>query len=41
MKLSVPNQETVAAITEGRKLAKDSSVKGYSNMDDLRAALDE
>ena len=41
MKLSVPNQETVAAFTEGRKLAEDSSVKGYSNMDDLRAALDE
>ncbi|MDN5307859.1 MAG: DNA protein [Eubacteriaceae bacterium] len=41
MKLSVPNQETLAAIAEGRKLAKDSSVKGYSNMDDLRAALEE
>lgn len=41
LKLSVPNQETVAAIIEGRKMAKDSSVKGYSNMDDLRAALDE
>jgi len=38
---SVPNQETVAAIAEGRKLANDNSIKGYSNMDELRAALDE
>jgi DNA-damage-inducible protein J len=41
LKLSVPNQETVAAITEGRKLANDNSVKGYSNMDELRAAQEK
>lgn len=41
LKLSVPNQETIAAINEGRNLAKDTNVKGYSNMDDLKAALEE
>ena len=40
LKLDVPNAVTVAAIAEGRALARDTSVKGYSNMDDLRAALD-
>ena len=39
--LNVPNNVTAAAILEGRKLAYDSSVKGYSNMDELRAALEE
>jgi len=39
LKLSTPNETTVAAITEGRRLASDKSVKGYSNIDDLRAAL--
>ena len=40
LKLDVPNAVTAAAIAEGRALARDNSVKGYSNMDDLRAALD-
>ena len=26
---------------EGRRIAKDPNVKGYNNMDDLRAALEE
>lgn len=39
LKLNVPNDTTVAAIEEGRKLAYDKSAKGYSSMDDLRAAL--
>lgn len=39
LKLNIPNDTTVAAIEEGRKLAYDKSVKGYSSMDDLRAAL--
>lgn len=39
LKLSTPNETTVAAITEGRRLASDKSVKGYGNIDDLRAAL--
>lgn len=40
LKIDVPNDVTKAAIEEGRKLAKDKSVPGYSNMDDLKAALD-
>ena len=40
LKLDVPNEMTVAAIEEGRRIASDSSVKGYSNMNDLRAALE-
>lgn len=39
LKLNAPNDTTVAAIEEGRKLAYDRSAKGYSTMDDLRAAL--
>ena len=41
LKLDVPNEVTAAAIEEGRHLASDSSVKGYTNKDDLRAALEE
>lgn len=39
LKLNIPNDTTIAAIEEGRKLAYDKSAKGYSSMDDLRAAL--
>ncbi len=34
-----PNQETVAAILEAERIAKDPSVKGYNNVDDLFADL--
>lgn len=37
--LNQPNQETIAAILEAERIAKDSSVKGYDNLDDLFAAL--
>ena len=40
LKLDVPNETTAAAIEEGRRIAADSSVKGYANMDDLKAALE-
>ncbi len=40
MKLDVPNATTVAAIEEGRRIAADSDVKGYNNMEDLKAALE-
>ena len=40
LKLDVPNEVTAAAIEEGRRIASDSSVKGYSTIDDLRAALE-
>lgn len=39
LKLEIPNNTTIAAIEEGRKLAHDTNVKGYSNMDDLRNRL--
>lgn len=39
LRLNTPNTTTVAAIEEGRRMAYDQSVKGYSNMDDLKAAL--
>jgi DNA-damage-inducible protein J len=34
-----PNAETVAAMIEAEKIARDSSVKGYDNLDDLFKAL--
>ncbi len=40
LKLDVPNEMTVAAIEEGRRIASDRSVKGYDNMEDLETALE-
>lgn len=40
LKLDVPNDITAAAIAEGRALARNTESKGYTNMDDLRSALD-
>ena len=40
LKLNTPNEVTLAAIEEGRRIAKDSRVKGYTNMDELRDALE-
>ena len=40
VKLSVPNETTISAIEEGRKIAHDKSTKGYTNIDELRAELD-
>ena len=40
LKLDVPNEVTAAAIEEGRRIASDDSVKGYTNMDELKAALE-
>ena len=37
--LNTPNKETIAAMLEAERIAKDSSVKGYTNMDDLFADL--
>ena len=39
--LNTPNAATVAAIEEGRALAKDKNAIGYTNMDDLKAALEQ
>ena len=40
LKLDIPNAATIAAIEEGRRIAADNSIKGYTNMDELRAALE-
>lgn len=40
LKLDIPNDETIKAIEEGRTIAKDTNVKSYDNMDDLRKALE-
>ena len=40
LKLDVPNDTTVAAIEEGRKLMVDPTAPRYSSMDDLKAALE-
>lgn len=34
-----PNQETVAAMLEAERIAKDPTVKGYNDVDDLFADL--
>ena len=34
-----PNKETLEALEEGRRLAKDKSVPGYKSMEELKAAL--
>lgn len=34
------NQETLEAIEEGRRLARDPNVKGYTSIEELRKALE-
>ena len=34
-----PNEVTMKAIEEGRRIAKDDSVKGYDSIEELREAL--
>ncbi len=40
LKLETPNDTTVAAIEEGRKMMDDPSAPRYSNIDELKAALE-
>ena len=40
LKLDKFNKETIEAIEEGRKIAKDSNVKGYHSVDELKRALE-
>lgn len=35
-----PNQETVAAMLEAERIARDPSVKGFNSVDELFADLD-
>ena len=39
VRLEQPNKETVAAILEAERIAKDPSVKGYDDPDELFADL--
>ena len=39
LKLDIPNEATVNAIEEGRRIASDKSTESYSNIDELKAAL--
>ena len=41
LKLDVPNETTIAAIEEGRKMASDPSSPRYSSIDELRDALEK
>ena len=40
LKLDKFNKETIEAIEEGRKIAKDPNAKGYYTLDELKKALD-
>ena len=37
--LNQPNKETLAAMSEAERIAKDPSVKGYNDLDELFADL--
>ena len=37
--INQPDRETIAAMLEAERIAKDPSVKGYTNMDELSADL--
>ncbi len=39
VKLEQPNKETIAAMLEAERIAKDPSVKGYTDLDELFADL--
>ena len=41
LKLDVPNETTIAAIEVGRRMASDPSSPRYSNIDELRDALEK
>ena len=40
LKLDVPNDTTIAAIEEGRRIMNDPATPRYSSMDELKAALE-
>ena len=41
VKLEQPNKETVAAMLEAERIARDPSVKGYNDLDELFAELNK
>ena len=40
VKLKVPNEVTLAAFEEGKKLLNDSSAPSFNNLEDLKTALE-
>lgn len=40
LKLNIPNEVTVDAIEEGRRIACDHNIKGYTNIEELKNALE-
>ena len=40
IKINSPNETTLAAIQEGKAIVRDKNLRGYNNMEDLRAALE-
>lgn len=40
IKINTPNETTLAAIQEGKAIVRDKNLRGYNNMEDLRAALE-
>ena len=40
LKLDVPNETTISAIEEGRRLIEDPSTPRYSSIDELKVALE-
>ena len=40
LKLDYPNTTTIATIEEGEKIASDHNTPGYTNIEDLKKALD-
>lgn len=41
LRLDTPNKETASAIEEGRRFLTDPSASRYSNMDELKKALEK
>ncbi|HBM99878.1 MAG TPA: type II toxin-antitoxin system antitoxin, RelB/DinJ family [Firmicutes bacterium] len=41
LRLDTPNKETASAIEEGRRFLADPSASRYSNMDELKKALEK
>ena len=35
------SQETLSAMSEAKRISRDTTVKGYSSMDELKAALED
>lgn len=40
LKLNQPNEETIKAIEEGRRIGRDKNVRSYDNIDELRKAIE-